>query len=110
MGDRVDVLLEDNGQSETLLERVLVLTVGQSLKRDDESKPTAVRTGDGVTLSVTQEQANELFSASSRGKLALVLRNPDDETQRVAASKALPSEPRAHLVVHAERKEIEHVR
>lgn len=86
-GDRVDVLFTtpskdaEGGVTTTLLQNLLVLSVGGDLgKRDTASKDdtgAAGRTG-SVTLSATLEQSQLLTQAKERGKLGLTLRNPDD--------------------------------
>ena len=88
-GDRVDVLFTtlskdaDSGVTTTLLQNLLVLSVGTDLgKRDGatKDKDDALVTGraGSVTLSATLEQAQLLTQAKERGKLGLTLRNPDD--------------------------------
>lgn len=85
-GDRVDVLFttpskEAEGVTTTLLQNLLVLSVGGDLgKRDDGSKDDSSSGGrsGSVTLSATLEQAQLLTQAKERGKLGLTLRNPDD--------------------------------
>jgi pilus assembly protein CpaB len=85
-GDRVDVLFTtpskdtEGGATTTLLQNLLVLSVGSDLgKRDDGNKDDIAsgRTG-SVTLSATLEQAQLLTQAKERGRLGLTLRNPDD--------------------------------
>lgn len=82
-GDRVDVLLtsgdKGSGSTATLLQNLLVLSVGSNIARvDDESAKGGGR--GGVTLSATLEQAQVLAQAEQRGRLTLVLRNSDDVT------------------------------
>lgn len=110
VADHVDVLLDKNGETKTLLQHVLVLAVGGQLERKDDLLGGSTIGGSGVTLSVTSEEAAELFAAEREGKLRLVLRNPEDEktkqkeeVQRLAAS---------HTPAGAAEKtqEIEHVR
>ena len=86
-GDRVDVLFTtpskdaEGGATTTLLQNLLVLSVGGDLGRRDGSAKddtgAAGRMG-SVTLSATLEQAQLLTQAKERGKLGLTLRNPDD--------------------------------
>ena len=81
-GDRVDVLFStgakgDEGATQTLLQNLLVLSVGGTLGGDDET-PAGAR--GGVTLSATIEQAQVLTQAQLRGRLSLTLRNTDDLT------------------------------
>lgn len=84
-GDHVDVLLslgglgDSDGATMTLLQNLLVLSVGGTTERDDENKKSFSR-GATVTLSVSLEQAQVLTEAMRRGKLTLTLRNADDIT------------------------------
>lgn len=83
-GDRIDVLLSvgdqsGSGSTSTLLQNLLVLSVGGTLERSEEDKKTYSR-GASVTVSATTEQAQILTESLRRGKLALTLRNPDDMT------------------------------
>lgn len=110
VADHVDVLLETSQKTETLLEQVLVLAVGGQIRRDDGLLGDKTVRGSGVTLSVSPEQAEQLLEAESRGKLRLVLRNPEDERIR-------PKQPAGDVVATAPQKaaedstpEIEHVR
>jgi pilus assembly protein CpaB len=77
-GDRVDVMLTreidnkpDNLLTDTLLQNVSVLGVGQ-LSSDEEDEPTVAKS---ATLEVTPEQAQKLALASELGTLSLSLRN-----------------------------------
>lgn len=110
VGDQVDVLLEEGGETELLVEQVLVLSVGGRLKRSEEVEGSATR-AEGVTLSVTTDQAEQILAAESRGDLRLVLRNPEDR-RRVskAEEEQAPGPARVQSVARAEKKEIEHVR
>jgi pilus assembly protein CpaB len=84
-GDRVDVLLSTGGKSEsnsstvTLLQNLLVLSVGGTTERTDTNEKTYGR-GATVTVSSTVDQAQILTEAMRRGKLTLTLRNTDDIT------------------------------
>lgn len=80
-GNNVDILIntkDESGKpiSKIVLERILVLAVGQDLGRD-ETKPKAVT---AVTLEVTPEEAEKLDLARSIGTLSLVLRNQIDKS------------------------------
>lgn len=81
-GDRVDVLFtarEDDARStRTLLQNVLVLTVGADLGTKSDGASGERRRGEGVTLSVTPAQAETLASTEGVGRLRLSLRNPED--------------------------------
>jgi pilus assembly protein CpaB len=83
-GDRVDVLFstgtkEDNGGSTvTLLQNLLVLSVGGNITRAEDGANAGVSRGVSVSLSATLEQAQLLTHAAQRGRLALTLRNSDD--------------------------------
>jgi pilus assembly protein CpaB len=82
-GDRVDVLLtsgdKGSGSTATLLQNLLVLSVGSNIARVDDDGAKGGGRG-GVTLSATLEQAQVLEQAEQRGRLTLVLRNSDDVT------------------------------
>lgn len=83
-GDRVDVLLsiggnDSGGSTLTLLQNILVLSVGGTTERNDANARTYSR-GATVTVSSTLEQAQVLTEALRRGKLTLTLRNTDDIT------------------------------
>lgn len=106
-GDRVDVLLSLGGQDNaagtmTLLQNLLVLSVGGTTSRSDNNEKTYGR-GSTVSVAVTVEQAQVLTEALRRGKLTLTLRNGDDitlvEGVPETTSKDLvvrrPQEPRA---------------
>lgn len=92
-GDRVDVLFTSSsdgsdGASHTLLQNVLVLTVGADLGSAGKESEAEAREGNGVTLSVTQAQAERLASAEGQGRLVLVLRNPEDMLVDLQADEA----------------------
>lgn len=85
-GNNVDILVNakdenDKPISKIVLERILVLAVGQDLGRD-ETKPKAVT---AVTLEVTPQEAEKLDLARSIGTLSLVLRNQIDKTPGTTA-------------------------
>ena len=83
-GARVDVLLTGNTtsssetQTNTVLENVEVVAVGQKLERnttgDAQSAPV-------ITLLVSPDDAQKLTLASTQGKIQLSLRNPVDTRQ-----------------------------
>ena len=83
-GDRVDVLFsngakDDNGGSTvTLLQNLLVLSVGGNITRAADGANGGVSRGVSVSLSATLEQAQLLTHAAQRGRLGLTLRNSDD--------------------------------
>lgn len=83
-GDRVDVLLTTGekvqGTTVTILQNLLVLSVGSNIARVDEQASKSPVRGGGVTVSATLEQAQVLAQAEQRGRLTLVLRNADDIT------------------------------
>jgi Flp pilus assembly protein CpaB len=85
-GDRVDVLftntLKDDGASATftILQNLLVLSVGGSIARGNGQPPSATVHGTSVTVSATIEQAQLLTQAQLRGRINLSLRNSDDTT------------------------------
>jgi pilus assembly protein CpaB len=78
-GDRVDVLFTPPGSgTRTLLQNVLVLTVGGELTRDLGEDHRSPREGAAITLSLALEQAQQLAQSEGQGALRLVLRNPQD--------------------------------
>ena len=90
-GTIVDILFRSDAHEEypemtmTLLERVEVMAVGQTLNSEqnlDMGKGPATLTN--VTLSVTPEQAKVLKVVESRGELTMTLRSPDDDTSLIS--------------------------
>jgi len=82
-GNYVDVIVstkddrqkkDDQNISKIVLEKILVLAVGEEAGRDD-TKPKAVK---AVTLEVTPAEAEAIDLARSVGQLSLVLRNQVD--------------------------------
>jgi pilus assembly protein CpaB len=121
-GDRVDVLHttgdkdDANGVTVTLLQNLLVLSVGSNIARANEDPKAATR-GASVSLSASVEQAQRLTQAVQRGRLTLTLRNPDDITlvEGVPGTTARDLEPRSPRTesardVVAQKEHIEHVR
>ncbi len=97
-GDRVDVLLtsgdKGSGSTVTLLQNLLVLSVGSNIARvDDDTSKSSFR-GGSVTVSATLEQAQVLAQAEQRGRLTLVLRNSDD----ITVIEGLPETTGANLL------------
>jgi pilus assembly protein CpaB len=101
-GDRVDVLwtAAEGGEASVVLESALVLTVGANLGSDGEGEVRRARAG-RVTLSVTSEQAAGLSRYQQRGRLKLLLRNPQDLVVLEAAAKA-PAPAQGERALHAE--------
>jgi Flp pilus assembly protein CpaB len=86
-GDLVDVLCAGAGDGRTVLERVLVLAVGDRLRRSDElGKAEAVR-GGGLSLSVLPEEAETLVRAERGCQLRILLRSPEDIALRGTGSQ-----------------------
>jgi pilus assembly protein CpaB len=85
-GDRVDLLLtvggkDSAGSTVTLLQNLLLLSVGGNIARADEkASAAALRSGGSVTVSASVAQAQLITQAKERGRLSLSLRNPDDIT------------------------------
>jgi pilus assembly protein CpaB len=87
-GDRVDVALSVGGREQQstwrgvlVLENLLVLAVGQEFEvRESDSQEQQVRMGraTNVTLQVTIQQGQMLTMARQRGRISLLLRNPND--------------------------------
>lgn len=106
-GDRVDVLLTtgESGASATvtLLQNLLVLSVGSNIARIGEENPKGSLRGSGVALSASPEQAQTLTQAQERGRLTLVLRNADDITviDGLPGAGALPASKEREPVARA---------
>jgi pilus assembly protein CpaB len=84
-GDYVDVLAvmtQPEGQQEVssrvLLQRVMVLAVGNSVVTDPHDKSPSNASLGNLTLSVTLQDAQVLALASERGSLSVALRGPED--------------------------------
>jgi len=87
-GNHVDVLVTINGTTKTVLENVLVLTVGSEVERaGNQEKPTNV---DVITMEVTSDEAEKLALAASEGKVMLALRNPTDTGAVVTRGVTVP--------------------
>ncbi|HVJ17440.1 MAG TPA: Flp pilus assembly protein CpaB, partial [Polyangiaceae bacterium] len=103
-GDRIDLLFtaggkESGGSTTTLLQNLLVLSVGGNLSRADEKAGAAVlRSGGNVTVAATVEQAQLITQAKERGRLSLSLRNPDD----ITLVEGLPETTNAQVVGRVE--------
>jgi pilus assembly protein CpaB len=83
-GDYVDVIgvsQGTNGESRSaavLLQRVLVLAVGNSMSSEAAQSNGADSRSGELTLSVSLPEAQLLAAASERGALSVVVRSPDD--------------------------------
>lgn len=91
-GDRVDLLLtldrptpngsEPERVTVPLLQSLIVLAAGQDTgmiqRASQQQAPGRAQPMQNVTLSATVEQAQMIAFATQRGRLTLVLRNPDD--------------------------------
>ncbi len=96
-GDRVDVLWTalEGGEASVVMENVLVLTVGGDLG-DDVGKNLKRARSQRVTVSVSAEQAAALSRHQQRGRLRLLLRNPEDLIVRESTREpSLEEAPRA---------------
>jgi pilus assembly protein CpaB len=112
-GDYVDVLTLSQGTSgevhaaSVLLQRVLVLAVGNSTRAEDAEKASLGSRSSELTLSVTLADAQLLALASERGGLSVVLRSPEDNrtADRVpSVTLASVAEAAPHEDVHAARR------
>jgi pilus assembly protein CpaB len=94
-GDYVDVLAtlqsraDERLVSALLLQRVLVLAVGAVTDPQLMRASAGAAAGDQLTLSVKIEEAQLLALARERGKLSVMLRQPDD-TRVVEGAPELP--------------------
>ena len=105
-GDRVDAFLtvsrandDDARVTIPLLQNVIVLAVGQDTGAIQDGNARRAASISQVTLGVTVTQAQLVAFATDRGRLTLVLRNPDD----IAILKDLP-ETTVDDILEAERK------
>ena len=121
-GDRVDVVFTGSdkdgpsGTTITLLQNLLVLSVGGDITRSDDPNKRGYSHG-SVTLSATVEQAQVLTQAQTRGRLTLTLRNSEDITvaqgvPETTSRDLLPAKDRIdwRTTKASAPKEIEHVR
>lgn len=116
-GDRVDVLMTldrrvtgaaasatgDSVERVTvpLLQNLLVLAAGEDMGAPSRSSSTSRSSHvSQVTLNATLEQAQLLAFASQRGRLSLIMRNPDD----IAVLEGLPETTTADII-EVERRE-----
>ena len=76
-GSHVDVLVTVDSMTKTVLENVLVLTVGSEMSRTGQQQEKAVPV-DVITMEVTSDEAEKLAMAAASGKIMLALRNPTD--------------------------------
>ena len=88
-GDRVDVLvtvdprnINEDAITRTVLQNTEVIAAGQKTEQQD-NKPITVQ---AVTILVAPDGAETLALAEHEGKIHLVLRNPEDQTEVTVAS------------------------
>lgn len=101
--DRVDVVRTfhaDNGapgsfSSETILNNIRVLAIGQSVQ---EKAGERVVAGGTATLELTPEQAERVILAQRTGQLSLTLRSMADSGQEVAAPTIVAQPPSMTIV------------
>ncbi len=114
-GDYVDVIgvfgtgNADNGDKEAavvLLQRVLVVASGASTQSDGQKEADRYGGDPILTVSLTLPEAQILALAADRGRIAVALRNPDD--QRTA--ERLPDINMAAIVDSKQRTAIQGVR
>ncbi|PKN38430.1 MAG: Flp pilus assembly protein CpaB [Deltaproteobacteria bacterium HGW-Deltaproteobacteria-2] len=87
-GNHVDVLVTIENLTKTVLENILVLTVGQQMERaGTQEKPVPV---DVITMELTSVEAEKLALAASNGKIMLALRNPTDTNSVVTRGVTVP--------------------
>jgi pilus assembly protein CpaB len=88
-GNHVDVLVTIDELTKTVLENVLVLTVGQQMEMaGKQEKPTPV---DVITMELTSEETEKLALAASAGKIMLALRNPTDTDSVTTRGVTVPA-------------------
>jgi len=87
-GSHVDVLVTIEGMTKTVLENVLVLTVGQQMeKAGPQEKAVPV---DVITMELSSEESEKLALAATAGKIILALRNPTDTDSVVTKGVTVP--------------------
>jgi pilus assembly protein CpaB len=105
-GDRVDVVFTTSdkeataGSTVTLLQNLMVLSVGGEIARTDESNKRGYNHG-SVVLSATVEQAQLLTQAEQRGHLTLTLRNSED----IAVVESVPETTSKELLGAKDRSD-----
>lgn len=105
-GDRIDVVFtttdkdSNSGSTMTLLQNLLILSVGGDIARDGDKDRKGYDRG-GVTLSATVEQAQVLTQAQQHGRLTLTLRNSED----IAVLESLPETTAKDVLGAKDRKE-----
>jgi pilus assembly protein CpaB len=103
-GDLVDVLVTVNQGSfredpatRTVLQGVLVLTVGQKVEENPKATRPTVTKVKVVTLQLAPDQAERLALAASEGKVLLALRNKtdlaDQATKGLHLTQLMPTPP-----------------
>ena len=113
-GDRVDVLLtleRTTGDPVTvpLLQNQLVLAAGQdtgAIQRAGQGGSQRSTAINQVTLSASVEQAQVLAFAAQRGRLTLILRNPDD----IEVLQGLPETTTADIIEPERRQRVQRAR
>lgn len=119
-GDRVDVLLTldrprpDGSEPERvtvpLLQSLIVLAAGQDTgmiqRASQQQQASRAQQIQNVTLSATVEQAQMIAFATQRGRLTLVLRNPDD----IPVTEGLGETTTEDLVTIERRERIQRTR
>ncbi|MDQ3031028.1 MAG: Flp pilus assembly protein CpaB [Myxococcota bacterium] len=112
-GDRVDVLLTLTRSTQDpvtvpLLQNLLVLAAGQdtgAAQRPGDARRGQQSIGQ-VTLSSSIEQSQLLAFAADRGRLTLILRNPDD----IEVLENLPETSTADIIEPERRERVQHTR
>lgn len=112
-GDRVDVLLtleraDADPVTVPLLQNLLVLAAGQDTGAMVRPGSTTRRPGTigQVTLSASIEQSQLLAFSAERGRLALILRNPDD----IEVLEGLPDTSTADIIEPERRARVQRSR
>lgn len=87
-GNHVDVLVTVEGITKTVLENVLVLTVGQQMEMTaNQEKPVPV---DVITMELTVEETEKMAMTASAGRVMLALRNPTDTSSITTRGVTVP--------------------
>jgi Flp pilus assembly protein CpaB len=106
-GDLVDVLCAGGAATRTVLERALVLAVGDKVARQESLAKAQNNQSEGLSLSVLPEEAEALLGAEKNCQLKVVLRSPEDLSIHGKTDGAVSYEGAARNVAS---KEVDHGR
>jgi pilus assembly protein CpaB len=96
-GDFVDILSVINGESTVLMQRVLVLAIGLNTRSDARQLGAST-----ITVSVGIAEGQLLTLAMEKGRLTVVVRNPNDQH----LAETLPAVNDSALIDPSKRREL----